>query len=381
LTQGYGYYILIAPIRKQEDKETNILFLINYAGKAGTEKYVENLVRIFGNGGESCFFAYNLHGELSEKMAELGVPSLRLTMGRANALSSAKRLADYCRENRIDVIHAQYPRENLTAILSRLYYKKPRVVYTNHLTIHTGLKWRILNRIFTPYDHRIIAVCREGRNIMIDNGVRADRIRVVYNGVVPAGPSVRDTEIRRELGIGGEAFVMTILARYEPEKGLFFLLDVLKRLKELTTMPFHCVICGDGSEFGAIGEKTAALGLSANVLQAGYRTDTARILRGSDLYLNTSAKNEAMSFALLEAMNAGLPCVVTDVGGNRDLAETGIRCGTVVEYGDTEAFAGAVLEFMENGKLREDFSEKAVQKISEDFDLNKLAWDVYRAYQ
>lgn len=51
-----------------------ILFLINFAGKAGTEKYVENLVRIFSSAGNECHFAYNIAGELSEKMAERGIP-------------------------------------------------------------------------------------------------------------------------------------------------------------------------------------------------------------------------------------------------------------------------------------------------------------------
>ena len=318
---------------------------------------------------------------LSAKMEARHIPSLRLKMGRLNALGAAGRLAAYCRANGIDVIHAQYPRENITALLSRLFYRTPRVVYTNHLTIHTGFRWPILNRIFTPHNHRIIAVCREGRDIMVDNGVCADRIEVIYNGVEPAGPPVRDTEIRSVLGVDSEAFVMTILARYEPEKGLFFLLDVLARLKALTDRPFCCVICGDGSEFDAIGEKISALGLGGCVLQAGYRTDTPRILRGSDLYLNTSSRNEAMSFAILEAMNAGLPCVLTDVGGNRDLAETDITCGKTVDFGDTEAFAGAVLELMENHSLRAEFAANAVKKVEESFDLNRLAWDVFRAYQ
>lgn len=309
------------------------------------------------------------------------MPSLQIRIGRANALFAARRLAAHCRENKIDVIHAQYPRENITSILSRLFNRRTRVVYTNHLTMRTGLKWRVFNRIFTPRDHRIIAVCREGRDIMIENGVRADRISVIYNGVEPAGPPVRDDGIRSLLGIRENTFLMTIFARYEPEKGLFFLLSVLSRLKVLTSKSFSCVICGDGSEFDEIGEKISALGLSENVIQAGYRTDTARILLGSDLYLNTSAKNEAMSFAILEAMNAGLPCVVTDVGGNRDLAETGIRCGTVVDYGDTEGFAHAILELLENDELRQTFSNNAVQKVAEDFDLTKLAWDVFRAYQ
>ena len=51
-----------------------ILYLINYAGKAGTEKYVENLVRIFSDAGHECHFAYCVPGELSEKMAARGVP-------------------------------------------------------------------------------------------------------------------------------------------------------------------------------------------------------------------------------------------------------------------------------------------------------------------
>ena len=65
------------------------------------------------------------------------------------------------------MIHAQYPRENIIALLSLRHYAAPRVVYTNHLTQRSGARWRVLNRIFTPRDHKIIAVCREGRDIMI----------------------------------------------------------------------------------------------------------------------------------------------------------------------------------------------------------------------
>lgn len=88
-----------------------------------------------------------------------------------------------------------------------------------------------------------------------------------------------------------------------------------------------------------------------------------------------------MSFAILEAMNCALPLVVTDVGGNRDLAETNIRCGFVVKYGDAAGFAGAIHRLMEDEALYRQFSADALRKISEEFDLEKLAWDVYRAYQ
>ena len=59
-----------------------VLFLVNYAGKAGIEKYVENLVRLLPEQGVACHFAYNVPGELSEKLAAAGVPCLRLSLVR-----------------------------------------------------------------------------------------------------------------------------------------------------------------------------------------------------------------------------------------------------------------------------------------------------------
>ena len=105
-------------------------------------------------------FLQNVPGQLSETVSSEGFACFRFEMSTKKALSAAKKLAGYCRENKIDVIHAQYPMENVIAILSRLFYRKVKVVYTSHLTIYQNTKWKILNRLFTPFDHRIIAVCR-----------------------------------------------------------------------------------------------------------------------------------------------------------------------------------------------------------------------------
>ena len=47
----------------------NILYLISYAGRAGTEKYVENLMRTYSAQGHDCFLAYMEGGELAERLA------------------------------------------------------------------------------------------------------------------------------------------------------------------------------------------------------------------------------------------------------------------------------------------------------------------------
>ncbi|MDR1131835.1 MAG: glycosyltransferase [Oscillospiraceae bacterium] len=361
----------------------NVLYLINYAGKAGTEKYVENLIRL-ANGRIKPFFAYHTAGELSEKMEAAAIPSLRLDMGRKSALKAARKLAAFCRENEIDVIHAQYPRENIIALLSKRHYAAPRVVLTNHLTLRlgavSGLFWRALNRHFSPKNHRIIAVCNAGRDILIENGVLPERITVIFNGIEPAGPPERSDAIRRELSLPPDCFVMTIFARFAPEKGLDFLVDTLAELKRQASRPFCCLICGDGARFDEIKSKIGALGLENECRLLGFRRDTREILLGSDVYLNSSSRNEAMSFAILEAMNAGLPLVVTDVGGNRDLAETRLKCGFVCAFGDRAGFSAALRRLMDDEALRQTLSRAATEKISRYFDLNKLTAEVYAAY-
>ena len=136
----------------------------------------------------------------------------------------------------------------------------------------------------------------------------------------------------------------------------------------------------DGEEFDEFALMCQNSGMNDCVIQLGFRTDSAEMLKSSDLYLNSSSKNEAMSFAILEAMNAGIPLVVTDVGGNRDLAETNTVCGRVLQFGDSDGFSDAILELMENEALLKEFSDNALKKVSDEFDLEKLALDVFNAY-
>ena len=311
----------------------------------------------------------------------MGVESLRFDISAAHALAGAKTLAAFCREHEIDVIHAQYPAENIVALLSKRYYPRPNVVYTGHLIIDGGAKWRIINRIFTPKNKAVIAVCSAGRGALINNGVCPERIVVISNGVEPAEEPKRDNSARAGLGVGSGDFMISCFARCSSEKGVLFLAESMARLRSLTDRPFKCVICGDGEQYEELGERIADLGLEDCVIRAGYRSDGAEILAASDLYVNSS-KSEAMSFALLEAMNAALPLVVTDLDGNRELAcDDLLPCGLTAPYGDADAFAAAVNRLMSDRELYETYSKNALARIKRDFDIEKLADKVLKCYK
>ena len=124
-----------------------VLYLLNYAGKAGTERYVETLVKyLSADGLVQPFFAYNEGGLLVERLEAMRVPCRQITMRRRFDKQAAKAVAQLCREWDIDLIHCHYLREHYTALLAKKYNKKIRVVYTNHFVLANDFVTRLSNR-------------------------------------------------------------------------------------------------------------------------------------------------------------------------------------------------------------------------------------------
>ncbi len=356
-----------------------VLYLINYAGSGGSERYVELLARYYHNNKCSCGLCYNEGGPLVEKMKALGIPVHQLEMKSILDLAAAKKLATLVRAEGYDVIHAQYPRENYIAILARNFGCKAKIVFTSHLIMEQPLPWKLLNRFFTPKNHAVLTVCTYGRQVLERNGVAKDKIRIVFNGVDAAAAPKRDRAVLSEFGIREEEKVITILTRFSEEKGVPFLLRSIARLKEKTTVPFRLLLVGTGPDFERDRALLPQLGIEDKVVLTGFRSDTAALLAASDLYLNSSS-SEAMSFAILEALAAGLPLVLTDVGGNPELVNTGEACGLLVPYGDEEAYADAISTLLADDALRARYAAAARAKAEKDFGLYNLLDELFEIY-
>ena len=313
-------------------------------------------------------------------MKELDIPVYQLPMKSIADISAAKKLAKIVKDGEYDVIHAQYPRENYIAILAKLFGCKARIIFTSHLISEQPPVWRMLNRIFTPHDHAVLTVCTYGKEVLERGGVAKDKIRIVFNGVdAPAAPQ-RDRSVLKEFGIGDEEKVITILTRFSEEKGVPFLLRSIAKLKAQTTVPFRLLLVGTGPDFDRDKALVPELGIEDKVVLTGFRTDTARLLAASDIYLNSSS-SEAMSFAILEALGAGLPLVLTDVGGNPELVNTGEICGLLAPYGDEDAYAGAIAKLLEDDALRTRCAAAARAKAEGEFDLYTLLDKLFEIYK
>ena len=359
-----------------------VLYLLNYAGKAGTERYVETLVKYLNGEKIQAYFAYNEGGLLVERMQEAGVPARQIAMRRRFDLKAAKALAALCTEWDIDVVHCHYLREHYTALLAKRFNKKIRVVYTNHFVMANDAVTRISNRWMDKRQDQMIAVCNRGKEQLVANGWSGDRITVIFNAVDPAawaGDRASST-LRAELGLAEEDFVMLCASRFADDKGHKYLIDSVKRLTEISSVPFTLVLAGDGPLLEPAREQVKRLGLEERVKFIGFRKDIKNLYKGADLYVNSS-RHEALSFLIIEAMAAGLPVIATDMGGNRDIVNDEAGCGALVEYDNPESMAQAMKRLMEDPALLAHCRENALRTIREKFEIHKLAQATFAVYQ
>ena len=93
---------------------------------------------------------------------------------------------------------------------------------------------------------------------------------------------------------------------------------------------------GEGEMRAELEAALAATGLASRVTFAGFRTDVRRLLRASDIFVFPTLYEGGCSQALLEAMEEGLPIVVSGIAGVREVVADG-DTALLVPPGDGEA--------------------------------------------
>lgn len=360
----------------------NVLYLLNHAGKAGTERYVESLVRALNGKRVAAHFAYNESGLLVQRLEELNVPVRQLDLKSRFDLKAAKALAGLCDEWNIDLIHCHYLREHYIALLAKRHRKGLKVVYTNHFVMENDTLTRLTNRMLDKRQDQMIAVCNKGKAQLMENGWKGERIRVIFNAVDPAvwAGDREDSTIRRELGIPQGQFVMLCASRFAHDKGHKYLVQSVKRLTELSAVPFTLLLAGDGPLLEETRAQVDALGLGDKIKFIGFRKDIKNLFKGSDLYVNSS-QHEALSYLIIEAMAAGLPVVATDMYGNSDIVNEKTGCGMLVEYDNPDSMAVALKLMMEDPAYLAECRENALKAVEAQFEIHKWADATYAVYQ
>ncbi len=201
-------------------------------------------------------------------------------------------------------------------------------------------------------------------------GVPEERLGLIYNGIdlSPFVKKITRKELLPAQNVNDATLVFVIVANLIHYKGHANLLRAFGKVQ--ARLPKNWVLLCVGRDDG-IGDELMARArenrIFRNVRWLGPRSDTAQLLMASDIGLLCSDE-EGFSNSLLEGMAAGLPMVVTDVGGNAEAVVDG-ETGFVVPSRDPERLGEAILKLVEDPELCRRMGEKGRERIKKKFSV------------
>jgi len=252
------------------------------------------------------------------------------------------------RRERIDLVHAHMYHANLYGRLAAFREGVPAVISVHNTYVRPKILRRVLNRWLARRTPFILA----GSEAIRDDIARYDRVPPGKIRVVPYGVDVEKfdsvlsrEEARGKLGLPGDRFLVGTVGRLEEQKGQKYLIDAAGRLSR-DGRKVTLLIVGSGREEDRLRDQAVREGIGDAVLFLGTRRDLPELFRAMDVFAFPSLW-EGFPIALLSAMAAGLPVIVTPVGGVPEVVKDGVN-GLIVPAGDPAALAEAIWNAHEN---------------------------------
>lgn len=351
-------------------------YVVNTLNAGGTEKLVVEMSLAFTAEFDVSVVCLDEPGLWARDLRARGIPVHCLWRQPGFDVAMPVRLADYFRKMETQVIHAHQCTAWFYSALSRLIYRAPRLLLQEHGRFFPEQENRMRafgNRwIIRPLTHRFVAVSEDIRSRLERyEGLDCGQIEVVYNGVIP-DPPVSDAEraaLRDELGFGSDDFVVGTVGRMAPIKNLPLLVNSLHRsAQEVPSV--RGLLVGDGPAFADTCTLLKKLGLSEVVRVTGFRDDARRLIQCMDMFV-LSSFSEGISVALLEAIDAGVPVAVTNVGGNGEVVVNG-KTGWSVPSDDRDAMTAVIVDAARNPARRQALIRAGRCRFEEQFTFDRM---------
>lgn len=294
-----------------------------------------------------------------------------------------RQLLNLLRTEKFDFIHCHTP---ICGSLSRLaaFRTKTKVIYTAHgfhfyhgaplrnWLLYFPVEWisswmtDVLITI-NKEDYKFARSYMHAKKVRYVPGTGIDLIKFKHL-------DVDKEDFHRRLGIPAEAKIILSVGELNKNKNHSV---IIKALSELKDKNLYYIICGQGKWKSYLENLAGRLGVSSQVKLLGFQNHINEICSASDLFVFPSYR-EGLPVALMEAMANGLPCIVSDIRGNRDLVHNG-KNGFLVAPGNSEEFAIAIKNTMSSISLQKHMIEES-KKIIVKFSLDEVEKQMMEIY-
>ncbi|NIA21355.1 MAG: glycosyltransferase [Anaerolineaceae bacterium] len=280
-------------------------------------------------------------GRLADRLRGDGITVNLLQQTYHHDFRVVHRLKELLARNYTDLACTWLLPANTIGRIAALWAHLPIVVATEQDIVLRPGSWHWLDRFLARRSEAIIANSEAVRLFGRKHNWPPDKVRLINPGIEPheTGPGAAAGEPLPEVPPGWRLAVTA--CRLTREMGLLHLIWALSILR-YAEENFHLWIVGQGPEKSRLACEAERLDVASRVHLLGRRDDVPAILSRADLFV-LPRRCDGMSIAALEAMAAGVPVVVGDVAGLRELVDNG-RCGRLVEPGYPKGIAAGIYQ-------------------------------------
>ncbi|MER1954317.1 MAG: glycosyltransferase family 4 protein [Desemzia incerta] len=315
-----------------------------------------------------------------EQLLNRGVISYSLPIHRDPFHIENKRAYHQMKEiietEQFSIIHCHTP---IGGVLTRLAARKVResgtkVVYTAHgFHFFKGAplkNWAIfytIEKMLSKYTDCLITINQEDYSAAHFHKFKTKIIEMIPGvGINPLKfrpvTESKRKYLRQQYGYEDEEFILIYVAELSYRKHQDMLISMMPKLLE-TVPTARLLLVGDGDqdklyEYHSLIHE---LGIEDQVNMLGFRRDVNDLMSLSNVVVSAS-RQEGLPVNVLEAMSIGLPLVVTDCRGNRDLVHDGEN-GFVVDIDDTDRFVERIIELHQDKEKRTAFGKENLRAI------------------
>lgn len=307
-------------------------------------------------------------------------------------LKSLVEMVKVFRREKPDMVHSMTPKAGLISMMAGWMTGVPVRVHT-----FTGLVWPTstgLKRIVLKMTDRVTCACAthvipEGEGVM--NDLRDGRItrkpmKVLGYGNVKGVDmerfSRREEVMKIAEGLKDDKFKFLFVGRIVGDKGINELVEAFESVKKSVGQVGLVLVGPYENDLDPLKPETQ------RVIESDEDIETVGSKSGDELLGYFAAADcfvmpsyrEGFPNTVMEAGAMGLPSIVTDINGSREIVKDGVN-GVVVPSKSAEALAEAMARMIKDEKLRETCQENARRMIEERFEQHFVRKCLYDFYQ
>jgi glycosyltransferase involved in cell wall biosynthesis len=359
--------------RKRRQSDVNILYVESSRSWGGQEYRTCLEINWLNAHGHQAWLVCNPGSQVHAKASELSTRLITMPLrSRVDPLCSWQ-LWKFCRRNQIDLLKTYSSKDHWICL--PLYFCGIPLSRARCITDPIGSKGRAF--VFKHGCSQIVADASViKRQLIEEHGINPAKIAVIGSAVdLEKFKPPRDrTKFRREIGIGDNTPLIGNVGMIRPDKGQLVLVEAARLvLQKRRDARFVIVGQGTGILKRGINVRKAIdqAELADKIIMAGYRWDTPDVYAACDMIVIASLRTEASPIVLREAFASGRPVIATKVGDIPEILQHR-QNGLLIEPGDNQALAAAIMEFICDPELAAYCAANGFRYATKHFSFDKM---------